>query len=668
MSPEQARGEPGDQRSDLFAFGCVLYEMVSGRRAFQRDTAVETLTAALREEPPELTGSGSVVPPALVRVIHHCLEKNPVERFQSARDIAFALDALSTGTTSMIAPVDGGTSQSAAGVSARRPTLRLAAALIIMAAAPAFFAGRASRPPSSPPSFAQLTFRPQTVFRALFAPDGKTIVYSAAPHGNRVELFSVSPDYPESRSFGLHDVQLLSVSSKNELAVLTNARYVSQRLYRGTLARMPISGGAPREILENVREADWSPDGEQLAIIRTVGGSDRLEFPIGKVLYETPGYVSDVRVSPDGSRIAFFEHPSRWDDRGAVAVVDRAGTKTTLAAGYAGLEGLAWSRDGGELIYSDYKVYAVTMAGVVRQLLESAGGLTLFDVSADGRWLAARDDVSAMLWVKPPDGTEELNLSWLESSSPRALSADGRLLLLTEFGIAAGSTYAVAVRKTDGSPIVRLGTGSALDLSPDGARVVANLPDDRAHLVIFPTGPGDVRKLDGAPIVRYQSARWFADGTRLLVCGIEAARPVRCYVQDANGGAPRAVTPEGTSGGYVSRDGNWVMVRRGDAAVAEIYPIAGGPPRPLPAIVPADNVIRWSADGRSLLVTHAALPARVEQVDVQSGNRSVIPQIAPLHADVGLTFGISTVSDDYRSFAYSTAARVSTLFEVRMRR
>src|SRR6185369_9417258 len=176
------------------------------------------------------------------------------------------------------------------------------------------------------------------VFRALFAPDGKTVVYSAALTGNTVELFTVSPEYPESKSFGLRDVQLLSVSSKSELAVLTHARYLSQRLYLGTLARMPLGGGAPREILENVREADWAPDGEQLAIIRSVNGSDRLEFPAGKVLVETTGYLSDLRVSPDGTRVAFFEHPAKFDDRGSVAVVDLAGKKTTLSDGYSGLE------------------------------------------------------------------------------------------------------------------------------------------------------------------------------------------------------------------------------------------------------------------------------------------------------------------------------------------
>src|SRR5262249_57874368 len=105
--------------------------------------------------------------------------------------------------------------------------------------------------------------------------DGRTVVFSQAAEGNHSALFTVSPDYPESRPLGVSDAQLLSVSSKGEIALLTHARYIHHRLFTGTLARMPLGGGAPREVLEGVREADWSPDGENLAIIREVAGKDR---------------------------------------------------------------------------------------------------------------------------------------------------------------------------------------------------------------------------------------------------------------------------------------------------------------------------------------------------------------------------------------------------------
>jgi hypothetical protein len=353
MSPEQVRGETGDHRSDIFSFGCVLYEMLSGRRAFQSGTAAETMTAILREEPPELAPAVTTgVPPGLVRLVHHCLEKQADERFQSASDVAFALEALSTTSAS--------TSSAPAIAAYARPGPRrlfvagvaIAAAALLGAAT--FLAGRFTRPPVRDVTFTPLTYRPQTIYRALFAPDGKTMVFSAALSGNEVELFTMNADFPEARSLGVKNAQLLSVSSKSELAVLTNARFVGHRLFEGTLARMPLGGGAPREILERVREADWSPDGASLAVVREAGGRDRLEYPVGTLLYESSGYISDPRVSPSGDQVAFFEHPTKYDDRGGIVVVDRSGKKTPLspADAYPGLEGLAWSRDGSEVLFS----------------------------------------------------------------------------------------------------------------------------------------------------------------------------------------------------------------------------------------------------------------------------------------------------------------------------
>ena len=426
---------------------------------------------------------------------------------------------------------------------------------------------------------------------------------------------------------------------------------------------MPLGGGAPREILEDVREADWSPDGEQLAIIRSVNGSDRLEFPAGKVLFETPGYVSDLRVSPDGQRVAFFEHPVKYDDRGSVAVVDLAGKKTTLSDGHGGLEGLAWSRDGREVLFSEYKVYAVTLSGVVRQLLESAGGLTLHDVAADGRWLASRDDVSSVMWVRPPGGGDELNLSWLDSSSPKTLSRDGTLLLFTEFSWAAGNTYAVGLRKTDGSPMVRLGEGAAYDLSPDGKWALAHVPGPRDRLVIYPTGAGESRTVDTAPLERTEFARWFSDGTRMMICGNETGKPSRCYVKDP-GGPLRAVTPDDTHAAYPSPDGSVVLARRGDTSRAELYPVAGGAPRPVSGLEKDDVIVRWDLDGRAVLVSRTTLPARVERLDLQSGARTDVREAAPQHADAGLRFALTAMAADPRVYAYLSAQRRSSLFMV----
>src|SRR5688572_5988075 len=341
MAPEQVRGQATDALSDLFALGAVLYEMLSGQRAFQRDTAAETMTAILKEDPPEFAGTRTEIPAGLERIVRHCLEKNPGERFQSARDVAFALESLSGSVTSaaaVVAPPPG---------RSRMPRLVLAVlAALVVAGAAGVFAGRATAPRSAAPMrFTTKTFEPQSIPVARFMPDGESIVFSSALTGNVVQLFEIRSGTVEARPFGPPRTHLLSVSSKGELAVLTNAKYIAQRLFQGTLSRMSIEG-SPRPTMEGVREADWSPDGSTLAIVHDMGSSDRLEYPIGKVLYETTGYVSDLRVSPDGTRVAFLDHQQRWDDRGWVKVVDTNRNVTTLAGEFWGAEGLAWTRDG----------------------------------------------------------------------------------------------------------------------------------------------------------------------------------------------------------------------------------------------------------------------------------------------------------------------------------
>jgi eukaryotic-like serine/threonine-protein kinase len=673
MSPEQARGEPGDQRSDLFSLGVVLYELVSGRRAFQRDTAAETLTAILRDDPPELAAaSASDVPPALARVIQHCLEKNPAERFQSASDVAFALENLSATSTSA--------AQAAISGSQRRWSwLPWSVAALFALTTVALLAGRALAPASRSVSFAPLTYRQQSVFRALFAPDGKTVIFSAAPSGVDPEIFALNPEFPEPRSLGAKDVQLLSISSKNELAVLTGAKFLNHRLFDGTLARMPLAGGAPREIAEHVREADWSPDGERLAVIRDVKGRDRLEFPMGKVLYETSGYLSDLRVSPSGDRVAFFEHPIKFDDRGGVAVVDLAGRKATLSEGYWGLEGLVWSRDGNEILfsaglsYAQFRVYAVSLTGRLRQALESAGGLTIHDVAPDGRWLATRDDIGWNMMVKAPGAHEEADLSWLDFSQPIAFSADGRTLLFTEQGGLVGNNYAVCLRQTDGSPVVRLGEGLAVDLSPDGKRVLAIVPSSRPALMEYPTGVGEARRLETGSIEAFRTARWFPDGRRILLCGAEAGHASRCYVLDA-GAPPRAVTPENFGDGFPAPDGRHFLARPGLTGVGgrilsaadapSLYSIDGGEPQPVPGLTADDAIVRFAPDGRSVIVAHGSLPARVDRVFLDTGRRDLIRVITASQA-VGVTaIANIVVANDPSVYAYTPNQQPSRLFIV----
>ena len=246
------------------------------------------------------------------------------------------------------------------------------------------------------------------------------------------------------------------------------------------------------------------------------------------MLREVSGYMTDLRISPQGDRIAYFEHPRKWDDRGSVNMVDLAGKNTVLSEGYWSERGLAWSPDGKEILFSaslsggSYTVYAVTLSGRRRIAYQAPGGLTIQDVARDGRWLATRGDFRYAAMVHTPGANEDRDLSWLNTSHARALSQDGQTLLFAETAL--GTNYAVCLRKTDGSPVVRLGEGWPADLSADGKSVLAVVQSRPPQLVIYPTGAGETRQLERGKIENYVTTQWFRDGKSVLICGNEAGR------------------------------------------------------------------------------------------------------------------------------------------------
>ncbi len=344
MAPEQARGHAVDHRADIFAFGCVMYELISARRAFDRGSIADTLSAILKEDPSPLSGGTLAVPPALERVIQRCLEKDPGERFQSARDLAFALDALSSAA---IGPISG--PAVAAPKRQRRGLILAAAGLAAIAAA--FVLGRAAAPaPPPPPTISRLTFDRGVIRAGRFAPDSETIVYGASWNGAPLKIFAARADTGESKPLDLPTGDILSVSNTGEMLLSLARRYNTSWTAEGTLARARLFGSSAREILERVRDADFLP-GDQLAVIRRVDGRDRLEVPQGNVVFETTGYLSSVRVSPDGKRVGFIEHPLFGDNRGYINVYDGSKARR-LTPEYSGAESLAWSSDGREIWYS----------------------------------------------------------------------------------------------------------------------------------------------------------------------------------------------------------------------------------------------------------------------------------------------------------------------------
>ncbi len=667
MSPEQVRGKPADARSDIFSLGAVLYEMLSGQRPFEKDSSADTMAAILKEDPPELSGEGKKIPAGVDRIVRHCLEKNPAERFQSARDLAFHLESLS-GSSATSAPA-----MAAIRSPRRKWLLPLAAAALVIAVA-AFFAGRHFAGPvgAHPPAFLPISFQPGAIFNARFAQDGKTVVFSAATEGNSPQLFLRQPDYPAPQPFGPPDTALLSISSQGQLAVLTGARFVANRIFTGTLATMNLGGGAPREILQNVQDADWSPDGSQLAVIRDVNGENRLEYPIGKVLYRTAGYLSDLRFSPLGNRIAFFDHPFRYDDRGKLVTVNLDGRAQFSSSNYQSLEGLAWAKSGNGLYFSSCCVAGAndaidfaSLSGKTREVAASPGSLFVLDANSQGNLLATEDAYQYRLMAMAPGASTERDLSWLDSSYHPHISADGQWLLFSDTSEAAGPNYALLLRKTDGSPAVRLGEGIAEGLSPDGGWALSIVPGPPAQLVLYPTGAGEKRVLDAGRIVDYQSAAFFPDGKRVLACGNAKGQPQRCYVQPIGGGVPVPITPPGTDDGFVSPDAKAILVG-GAGGKYWVYPVAGGPGRVVPGLGPDDTVIRFSGDGQSVLVFGASqVPAEIERVDLFTGRRTPVLHLAPAdRTGVVQVFDV-TLSGKETAYAYAYALNMSQLCLIR---
>jgi dipeptidyl aminopeptidase/acylaminoacyl peptidase len=428
-------------------------------------------------------------------------------------------------------------------------------------------------------------------------------------------------------------------------------------------------GGAPRAILRDVQDADWTPDGSALAIIREVNGHSRLEYPIGHVLYEASGYVSDVRFSPRGGQIAFFEHPFRYDDRGSIAVLDLQGHKRLLAQGYAAEEGLAWARDGSAVYFSSvgsgeshFVIHAATLAGQLRTVLGGAEDISVLDTGKKGNLLAKEDADQYRLLVRAPGAKVERDLSWLDQSRLPWFSSDGQEVLFTdENNISAGANYALLLRKTDGSPVVRLGDGLAAGFSPDGLWALSIIPGPPAQLVLYPTGAGEKRILEPGHMQNYESAEFFPDGKRVLACGNETGHSTRCYVQGLEGGEPRPITPEGTRSGVVSPDGRLVLAQGVDGKYS-LYPVAGGSPQPAPGMNPEDVVIRWKEDGRSVWVFHTTeIPARIEEVALSTGRRTLVREVAPTDRAGVLSIMDVAMAGRGMPYAYSYERDLSTL-------
>lgn len=668
MSPEQVKGLPADPRSDIFSLGTILLEMLTGKRQFSRGSLVESLNAIVNDEPEGLATGELPCSPVVGRIARRCLEKNPDERYQSARDLAFALEEVSLSLSGVLP--DPGAMKLAWNRRIRWRWLAAAVGTGVLGLISGLWLGWRAPRPGAAPAYQQLTFRRGTVWSARFAAEGETVLFGARWEGQPLEVYLAQPGQPEARPLQHVGSDLLAVSRSGAMLLSRDRRYLGLWVQSGTLARGSLTGGEPRDVLEDVEWADLGPDESEIAIVRRVGGQRRLELPIGTVLHESTGWISHPRVAPDGGSVAFLEHPVWFDDGGSVLLVDRRGARTVLDDACSSVQGLAWARDGTRVVYTAAKggatrsLYAVTPGERPRLVLAAPVSLTVHDVAADGTILLAREQVRAGVIAKPPGGAEH-DLSWLDYSVLRDFSPDGHRVLFTEGGQAGGEKYGVYLRTADGSPAVRLGDGDAMAVSPDGKWVAAAPNRSPRPIVLLPTGAGQARELSSDRI-NHLRARWLPDGEALVFVGHEPGRSSRLWVQSVRGGAARPLSPEGVGMELaVAPDGRTVAGVDADQRVW-LHVLDGSPPRRLDAVPAELAPVGWSADGRRLFLADTrSLPAVLHALDVGSGRLERLRELMPADpAGLVRVRGVQ-VGADGDAWAYSYFRITSELLTVR---
>ena len=675
MSPEQVRGLPTDARTDIFSFGLILYEMLAGKPAFRAATDADTQAAILKEEPEHFNTTNNSVPPALEHIVWHCLEKEPQRRFQSASDVAFSLQALSlpgsaasSGSTGMLTPPP---------ITRRRWVI---AAVVLGIAALTYCGFRLGEQltRTEPPHYQQLTYQPGIVTSARISPDGQTVLCTARFNRN-YQLYSIRFDSTGVRPLDLEADEVLAISSRGEVAVLESWQSLAGTTGVGLLARVPLGGGAPKMVLKDVQSADWSPDANDLAIAHYISDKRvyRLEYPIGKVLYETSGWIGNVRLSRDGKTLAFVDHPVFGDDMGYVATIPVGGGQVKrLTRAWGDILGLAW-HPGGELWFTatdvglNFALYATTQSAKSRLVLTAPGGMLLNDIGGDGRLLVTHTSERTTVMVSTTGHTEEQNLAWLENTEFFRFSSDGKQILLGDQSSASGPRHASFLRNVDGSPAVRVGDGDGIALSPDGEWVLSRMPPNQ--LVLLPTGAGEVRTLSAAgddppganrshTMIRADlPAEWLPNGKQIVFIGDDN----RTHLLDLEG-KDFALTPPGITGFTATADGKYALVqdRKG---TFELYPVEGGNPKPLTVLQPTDRPVRFSRDGKEIFVTskEKGTPGiDVYRVSLATGGRTLLWHLQSPRTTVANDIVLVDVTPDGTGYAYGYRQKSTVLYVV----
>jgi Tol biopolymer transport system component len=618
MSPEQVRGEDVDHRSDIFALGAIVYEMLARRRAFHAATSVETMNAILREDPPEIDSSTGRVPPAIDRLVRRCLEKNREERFHSAHDVAYALDVVSSGS---------GTSGQPA--LAARTRSWLAPLLVVAAcagcAALGFMIARRQSPPPSasvppPPHFTQLTFDAGIETHASIAPDGKSFAYASVRNGNfdiyvqriggtnPVNLTATSPGLDAGPVFS-PDGQLIAFSSSRD----------GEGLYV-----MGATGESVRRLTEFGFDPSWSPDGKRI-VFANEGIRDPYVRARDSTLWivdvatgttrkiEGAGDAVQPSWSPNGTRIAYW---CAEQGRRIIKTIPATGGKPTSIMTEVGFNwNPVWSADGKTLFFGS----------------DRSGVLSLWRVAIDEASGATRGDAQPLTAGSEQEGF-------------LSVARDGTTVFRRARG--AGQIYEVPydpkTRRIAGPPVALLGGSRSamhVDLSPDRQWVVFASGGAQEDLFVARRDGSELRQITN-DAARDRIPRWSPDGSRIAFYSSRAGDYDLWTIRPDGGDARQLTRGRHTFDPVWSPDGKFIALRtrEGDAILVTV---AGEPSvRPLVAAKDSFYPTSWTADGTRICGTRAvgsvAGPAgRALVFDVRTGQLDQVGDIVGWPVCVG---------------------------------
>jgi DNA-binding winged helix-turn-helix (wHTH) protein len=551
-----------------------------------------------------------------------------------------------------------------------RPAWPLAAGLAVAAVVGAVLVAVAAlewrtprTDPDAPPSFQRMTFRRGSVYAARFGPDGQ-IVYSASWDGEPRFIHVARSDPRDFRALQLQGL-VVGVSPSGEVAFLRE----------GVLARAPLAGGPPKEVLKPVIAADWTADGTDFAVARSSKGGFRIEYPVGRVLEERPARPSRLRLSPDARHLAVAYHPTLDDDRGLVVVLDASGRQVAATEEWASLEGLAWAPGGREVWFTasdvgaDNSLRALSLDGRVRSVLSGMGRLVLHDAAPDGPVLLERATLRCEVLFQRSGDPEDRDLSWLDFSAVEGISPDGSTVLFYESGQGGGPGYATFLRRTDGTPPVRVGSGRALGLSPDGAWVLSVSLLQPDHLDLTPTGPGENRTIRLPGVAAHEEAGFVGNGERIFVTGRDATGKRATWISDLDGKAPRRLPlPEGRILGQntFSPDGSRFVTSCPEEDRPCFYDTVSGEARPVPGAKAGWWTVGFDSRGRLYFHEEAkgAAPKRLLRLDPASGAVSQVALLAPRDRAGVLRVLNVNVAASGDAWAYSVMRRLSDLHVV----